>query len=66
MATSGVYGELKERSKEAALIIVGKTKEMVQSRQELRLMGITRLMWSGNSKYSGMLINDTNHDMEEI
>jgi hypothetical protein len=36
MATSGVYGKLKERSKEAGLIInVGKTKEMVQSREEL-------------------------------
>jgi hypothetical protein len=52
-ATSEVYGELIERSKEVGLIInVEKTKAMMQSRRPRKgvgLLGITRLKRSGDS-----------------
>ena len=54
VATSEVYGELKERAMEVGLIInVEKTKAMVQSRRPRKggawTVGIRRLKWSGDS-----------------
>jgi len=70
-ATSAVYGELKERAKEVGLIInVEKTKAMVQSRRPgkggIWTVGDHKIEMVRRFKYLGMVINDTNDEMEEI
>ena len=70
-AISDVYGELKERAKEAGLIIsVDKTKAMVQNRR-LGKEGILtvedhRIEMIRSFKYLGTVISDINDETEEI
>jgi len=70
-ATSEVYGELKERSKEVGLIInVEKTKAMVQSRRHRKggiwTVGDHKIETVKRFRYLGKVINDTNDETEEI
>ena len=70
-ATSEVYGELKERAKEAGLIInTEKTKAMVQSRRPEKgrtlTVGDHKIEMVRRFKYLGTVMNDTNDETEEI
>ena len=70
-ATSEVYGELKERAKEAGLIInVEKTRAMVQRRRPEKegtlTVGDHKIEMVKRFTYLGMVINDTNDETEEI